>query len=169
MNIIIAFLLLLAYTAGLCVWNHKIPDSLSKTVFFLPRRNSWVWTLTIFLVVIFMLSPFGLPFGRSIAEKTDGWSAALLFISYFSLAVVGVTPLSNGDKDSIDYRVHMFAAWLCAIAINVVFVLTYPWILLGWLPWIAAFIWITKNEKWRTAKFWAEMSCFGMAFIYSLV
>ena len=169
MNIAIAFILLVAYTAWLCVWNHRIPDSLSQTVFFLPRRQSWIWTVTIFLVVIFMLSPFGLPFGRSIAEKTDGWSSAILFISYFSLAVVGVTPLSNGDRESMDYLIHMIAAWLCAIAINVVFILTCPLILFGWSPWVAAFVWISKDEPWRTAKFWAEMTCFAMAFIYCLI
>lgn len=39
MNILITFAiaLLVAYTVTVCVANHQIPDSLSQSVFFLPK------------------------------------------------------------------------------------------------------------------------------------
>jgi hypothetical protein len=34
---------------------------------------------------------------------------------------------------------------------------------------MVAFVWITKDGKWHTAMFWAEMTCFATVFIFGLL
>ena len=105
MNIVIAFALLTVYVTVVCTYNQKIPDSLSQTVFFINQRNKWIWTLLIFSMIILVSVPMKcLPFAASVFEKTSGWaSAVLMIVAMFLLAVVGVTPLTNGDEKSMDF------------------------------------------------------------------
>ena len=160
MNILLAFVLFTAYTAGLCILNKKIPSSLSQSVYFLPHSNSWVWTLVVFALILLLLVPFG-PGGVSIAEKAEGWTVVPLFFALAMLGVVGVAPLSSRQVSSIDYTIHIVAAWSCAVLCNMVVMVNQPWLLTGWIPWAVAFVCITKdNALWRTAIFWAEITVF---------
>jgi hypothetical protein len=39
-----------------------------------------------------------------------------------------------------------------------------PWLLIGWVLWLAAFIWFSKEQIWKQQIFWAEMTCFAITF-----
>ena len=136
MNIVIAFALLTVYVTVVCNYNQRIPDSLSQTVFFINQRNKWIWTLLIFSMIILVSVPMKcLPFAASVFEKTSGWASDLLMmVAMFLLAVVGVTPLTNGDEKSMDYKVHMVSAWTSGIASTIAIAVECPVVLLCWVP-----------------------------------
>lgn len=163
--IAIATTLLVAYTLIICVVNKHIPDSLSQSVFFLPQSASWLWTLVIGFFA-FAIMP-------SIIDKTpENWQW-LAFISCGGLMAVAFAPLLPGkessdgiDKSDLGYKVHMIGAFTAAIGSQVLIARCQPLVLLCWIPYIIAFIWITKDHKWRTKVFWAEMVCFLTPVIY---
>lgn len=172
MNIVIAFALLTVYVTVVCTYNQRIPDSLSQTVFFINQRNKWIWTLLIFSMIILVSVPMKcLPFADSVFEKTSGQASALLMmVAMFLLAVVGVTPLNNGDEKSMDFKVHMVSAWTSGIASTIAIAIERPLVLLCWVPWLVTFIWTTKDRsQWRTARFWATLTCFISVFIFGLL
>lgn len=158
--IIIALAILTAYILTVCIANKKIPDSLSETVFFLPVGGAWIWTLTI-VTVAFLAVPV---FIEKVAESVQ----FLAFLACASLASVAVCPLvgtyGNINKDDHTYKIHMAAAYACGSLSQIAVIVTCPWMALWWVPWVAAFIWITKDRKWNTATFWAEMTCFASTF-----
>lgn len=172
MNIVIAFALLTVYVTVVCTYNQKIPDSLSQTVFSINQRNKWIWTLLIFSMIILVSVPMKcLPFAASVFEKTSGLASALLMmVAMFLLAVVGVTPLNNGDEKSMDFKVHMVSAWTSGIASTIAIAVERPLVLLCWVPWVVTFIWTTKDSsQWRTARFWATLTCIISVFIFGLL
>lgn len=163
--IAIATTLLVAYTLIICVVNKHIPDSLSQSVFFLPPSASWIWTLVIGFFA-FAIMP-------AIIDKTpENWQW-LAFISCAGLMAVAFAPLLPGkesadgiDKSDLGYKVHMIGAFTAAIGSQVLIARCQPLVLLCWIPYVVAFIWITKDHKWRTKVFWAEMTCFLTPIIY---
>lgn len=163
---IIALAILMAYIMAVCITNRQIPASLSETVFFLPPGGSWLWTVVI-LAVAFLAVP-------TFIDKTADGVKFLAFLSCAALGFVAVCPLIGSyghiDKQDQTYRIHMGAAYACGVLSQVAVIVTCPWFALWWLPWVAAFIWITKDRsKWQTATFWAEMTCFASTFNVCLV
>lgn len=159
--IVNAIIILVLYTIILCVVNKQIPNSLSASVFALPPSGSWLWTVVIG-GVSFMTMP------TLIKVTPDTWRF-LAFISCAGLAFVAVCPLIP-DKTDLTYKIHMAGAITCAVASQLLVAIVKWWLLLGWLPWIIAFIWITKDHsRWRTQVFWAEMTCFAISFGYCML
>lgn len=159
-NIIIAITILATYTLCLCVANKQIPSSLSASVFWLPPSGSWLWTVAIGAVA-YLTMP-------ALILKTPESYQFLGFISCAALAVVAVCPLIR-DKGDMSYKVHTGAAIVCAVCSQIIVAISCWWLLLLWIPWIIAFVWITKDHAWRTQTFWAEMTCFTISFIYVLI
>lgn len=162
---LIALAILTAYILAVCITNKQIPHSLSETVFFLPAGGSWLWTVTIAAVAFLVVPTF--------IEKTAESVQFLAFLSCAALAFVAVCPLigsyGNIKKDEQTYKIHMASAYACGVLSQVAVVITCPWMMLWWLPWVAAFVWITKDRKWQTSIFWAEMTCFLSTFCICLM
>ena len=158
--VIIAITLLVAYTIILCVVNKQIPDSLSQSVFFLPQSASWIWTLVIGFVAVAVMPVM--------LEKADDDWKYMAFLSCFGLILVALCPLSP-KKNSIQYQTHMIGAWMCAVSSQILMAVCNSWLMLMWVPWVIAFIWITNHSKWRTKVFWAEWTCFPITFTFCLI
>lgn len=158
--VIIAITLLFAYTLTVCVVNRGIPSSLSATVYALPPMGAWLWTFIIGLV-----SGMTLPVILEIAP--DNWKF-LAFLSIVGLLFVAVCPLVK-DKGDMTYKIHIAGAVICAVCSQILVGICNPWLLLMWVPWVAAFLWITKDGKWNTMTFWAEMTCFADTFTLCLL
>lgn len=166
-NIIIAVLILVAYIVTMCVVGKKIPDSLSQSVFFLPPGGAWLWTVVI-TVVSFLTVP-------TLIERSSENTQWMAFIAVFGLLLVAVCPLlpKKGTDDQTDtksptYKIHIAGAVICAIMSQLDIAFNQPWLLLFWVPWAMAFVWFTKDGKWRTLTFWAEMTCFANTFTFIL-
>ena len=160
MNIIIAITLVTTYTLCLCVANRHIPRSISQAVFALPALGSWLWTL-----VIGATAALSMP--TLIDISTEG-SRFLAFLACAGLLFVAFCPLDPKGRD-MSYGVHMAGAYTCAVCSQLLVAVNQPWLLLLWIPWAFAFVWITKDERWLTAPFWAEVTCFATTFAYALI
>ena len=156
--ITISLVLLIAYTATLCVVNKQIPSSLSSTVFFLPPTGAWLWTVVI-AAVIFNLAPV-------LIGTTRESFQFLAFLASAGLLFVAGCPLVK-DKGDMAYRVHCASAVVCAVSAMTLVAVSVPWLMLGWIPWLAVFLWQTRSHHdWRTQIFWAEMTCFLITYAY---
>lgn len=162
---LIALAILVAYILAVCITNKQIPHSLSETVFFLHPEGSWLWTVTISAVAFLAVPTF--------IEKTAESVQFLAFLSCAALAFVAVCPLLGTygaiNKEDQTYKLHMGAAYACGSLSQIAIAVTCPWMLLWWVPWVAAFVWITKDGKWQTDIFWAEMTCFASTFCICLL
>ena len=160
MNIVLAISILLGYTIATCIKGGGVPNSLSASVFDLPKRKRWIWTVVLFSVCFLCVPTY--------VEVTSENTQFLAFIAIAALAFVGAAPLV-ADKADLAYKVHCVAAVVCAVCSQMVLVFNQPWLLLAWVPWILVFVWVTKDKQWRTLVFWAEMVCFYGTFAYCLI
>lgn len=159
MNIVIAIIILLGYTIVLCIKGGGVPSSLSASVFDLSKGERWIWTVVLFAVCFLCVPTY--------VEVTSDNTQFLAFIAIAALAFVGAAPLVT-DKADLAYKVHCWAAVVCAVCSQLVLTFNQPWLLLCWTPWGLVFVWVTKNKPWRTMVFWAEMVCFGSTFAFCL-
>jgi hypothetical protein len=166
-NIAIAATLLATYILTLCVFQRRIPNSVSQTVFLFPDAGKWLWTVVVAAVAFLTMPTF--------IDRTAESVQFLAFFACAGLLVVAVCPLvaKNGDattyKDAPTYRIHLAGAYTSAIASQTVVAFCQPWLLLLWLPWFAAFVWISKDTHWRTSPFWAEITAFTINIIYCII
>ncbi len=162
MNIILAIVILAGYTVGMIIKGKRVPASLSASVFDLKESQRWIWTVVL-CAVVFLCVP-------TIIERTKEETQFLAFLAIGALGFVGAAPLVR-DTTDIAYKVHCVAAGICAGCSQLMLVFNEPWLLLCWVPWVVAFVWIiTKTHaRWRTMVFWGEMVCFGNTFAYCLM
>lgn len=159
--ILIAIALLAAYTVTLCVVNKEIPSSLSASVFYLPKTGQWLWTAVI-VAVVFLVAP-------TLISKASDNTQFLAFIACAGLLFVGGAPLIK-DKTDMAYHIHMAGAIACAVASQSLVAFNAPWLLLLWAFWIGDAIYTrAHHNQWRTAVFWAEMTCFTDTFIFAMI
>lgn len=158
LNVIISIIIIVTYVLYVCIVNKRIPSSLSETVFYIPSRAAnLIWILTI-CSATFLVMP------TLITCVPATWQF-LAFLSCAGLLFVGAAPLVKDETD-LAYKVHMTAAWLCSVFSQLMIAVTCPHLLFGWFPWFAVYLWYMKKKTWRTATFWAEMTCFAL--IYAL-
>ena len=154
----IAVAVLTIYTAALCLAERQIPPSLSASVFYLPRAGAVIW-LAVIATVVFCIAPVLLAVSRPATQF-------LAFISCAGLLFVGGCPLVK-DKTDLTYKIHIAGAITCAVCANLLIMFNHWWMLFLWIPWLFWFIWVTKDRRWTTQTFWAEMMCFLITFIYA--
>ena len=159
MNIIIAIVILAVYTLVLVRIGGQTPSSLSASVFSLPIRKRWIWTVVL-ATVCFLCVP-------TYVCKAGDNTQFLAFIAIAALAFVGAAPLVK-DKSDLAYKVHCVTAVICAVCSQLVLVLNMPLLLLSWVPFVAAGF-IVGWGKWRTMTFWAEMVCFVSTFAFCMI
>ena len=161
MNVVIAIIVLLAYTIALCIKGGGIPPSLSASVFDLKQSMRWFWTVVL-VAVCFLCVP-------TYIERTGENTQFIAFIAIAALAFVGGAPLVK-DKSDMAYKVHCVAAVVCALCSQLVLVFNQPWLLLCWVPFVAyEVLRLVKKQQWRTQTFWGEMVCFVSTFAYCLI
>lgn len=154
----IAVAVLTIYTAALCLAERQIPPSLSASVFYLPRVGAILW-LAVIATVVFCLAPVLLAVSRPATQF-------LAFISCAGLLFVGGCPLVK-DKTDLTYKIHIAGAITCAVCANLLIMFNHWLMLFLWIPWLFWFIWVTKDRRWTTQTFWAEMTCFYSTFAYA--
>lgn len=152
--------MLVTYTLILCVANRQIPASISQAVYGLPVLGAGLWIIIV-AAVTFLTMP-------TLLDLCSENTRFLAFFACVGLMMVAVCPLDKQSHDT-SYRMHMAGAYICGICSQIVVSFNYPWLLFCWLPWAAAFVWITKQGKWRTMKFWAEVTCIVTTYLFILM
>lgn len=156
-----AIIILLGYTIALCIKGGGVPSSLSASVFNLPYDKRWIWTVVLYGVVILAMPTY--------MDKVSQNTQFLAFLAMAGLAFVGAAPLVK-DHQELAYKVHCWAAVVCAVCSQLVLVFNQPWLLLCWVPFVAYEVWrLSKKQPWRTQTFWGEMVCFVSTFTFCLI
>lgn len=156
--IIFATSLLIAYIVAFCIRHETIPDSLSASVFYMPKTCIWAWTIVI-AAVTFALAPILI---SSVSDSTT----FLAFLAGAGLLFVAGSPLEK-DKSELSYKVHCGGAIVCAIASQILIGLNMPLLLLCWAPWVLYYaISELREVVWRRSVFFAEMTCFFNIILY---
>ena len=160
MNILIAILILLIYTITLIKIGGQVPPSLSDSVFDIPTKHRWIWTVVI-IAVCFLAVP-------TYIDKTRVNTQFLAFLSIGGLAFVGAAPLVKFKDDALQFRVHEVGAIACAVCSQILLAFNCSWLLLLWIPFMA-YGFANGWKTWKTMIFWGEMVCFSSTFIYCLI
>ena len=158
-GVIVAIVILLAYTLSMIKHIGKTPGSLSASVFWLEYNQKIIWTIVLYAVCFLCLPTY--------LDKTSENTQFLAFIAIAALAFVGAAPLVKNSKE-MAYKVHCIAAAICAACSQLVLIFNCPILLLCWIPFIIAAI-TTGWKDWRTRIFWGEAVCFTSTFLYCLI
>ena len=160
-QVTLAIAILLIYTLALCKIGGRIPPSLSDSVFYLEKKQRWIWAVTLFVVCFLAVS--------CVIDKASENTKFLAFISIAALCFVGAAPLVK-DSSDLAFKVHSVAAVVCGVSSQLLLLFNFYWLLLLWVPWgIALLYFKCRKEQWRTEVFWAEMVCFANTFAFCYI
>lgn len=121
-GLVIASITTIALYVGAMVYTgRKIPESISQTVFLLPRKGQWVFTIVMWMVG-FMLMPV-------LMEKVSEQTQFIAFLMIGGVCFVGAAPLVPKAKNTV----HYVGAVDAGIASQLLVALNQPLLLLWFL------------------------------------
>jgi len=154
-SLVIASIITIALYVGAMVYTgRRIPESISQTVFLLPRKGQWVFTIVMWLVG-FLLLPV-------LLEKVSEQTQFLAFLMVAGIGFVGAAPLVAKEKNTIHY---VFAA-IAGIASQLLVALNQPLLLLTWFLYIGYTL-VAKDVSRNL--FWVEVLCMLNIFALCLI
>jgi len=144
-SLVIASIITIAlYVGAMAITGRRIPESISSTVFLLPRNGQWVFTLVMWLVG-FLLMPV-------LMEKVSEQTQFVAFIMIAGILFVGASPLVLKEKNTI----HYVCAAIAGIASQLLVALTQPLLLLTWFLYIG---YTLMAEDVSRNLFWVDVLC----------
>ncbi len=151
--VVIAITVIALYVGAMIYTGRQIPESISQTVFVLPRKGQWLFTVVMW-VVGFLLMPF-------LMEKVSEQTQFIAFLMVSGILFVGASPLVLKEKNTIHY---VFAA-VAGIASQLLVALNQPLLLLLWFLYIGYTLLAKDGSK---NLFWVEVSCMLTVFAFCL-
>ncbi len=148
----LAVLLIIAYLSFVIIRRKEIPESISQTVFDLPKR--WIWSAFLGLEA-WLIAP-------AFIELTGENTQFLAFFTVIALGVLGVYPLFKGEKNTI----HNVAGVLACVFSQGVIAFNRPGLLLMWILFALLMGLKEGRNKWC---FFAEVICFVNVFVYCFI
>jgi hypothetical protein len=152
--VFIAMAIIVLYVGAMICAGKKIPESISQTVYVMPRTGQWVFTV-VMMAVAFLLVPV-------LMEISAEYTQVLAFFMTGGLLGLGAAPLVVKEKNTF----HYVCAAVCGIASQVLVGLNQPLCLLVWFLYIGYTLFakdVSRNY------FWAEVACMLSIFIYCLI
>lgn len=151
--VVIAITVIVLYVGAMIYTGRQIPESISQTVFVLPRKGQWLFTVVMW-VVGFLLMPV-------LMEKVSEQTQFIAFLMVSGILFVGASPLVLKEKNTIHY---VFAA-VAGIASQLLVALNQPLLLLLWFLYIGYTLLAKDGSK---NLFWVEVSCMLTVFAFCL-
>ena len=151
--VISALLTIVLYMGAMVYTGRKIPESVSATVFLLPRAGQWLFTIVMWIVG-FTLLP-------SLLEKVSEQTQFLAFIMIAGVMFVGAAPLLANERNTIHY---VFAA-IAGLSSQLLVALNQPLFLLTWMLYVGYTL-FAKDV--RLNFLFAEVICMTNIFAYCL-
>ncbi len=151
--VVIAITVIALYVGAMIYTGRQIPESISQTVFVLPRKGQWLFTVVMW-VVGFLLMPV-------LMEKVSEQTQFIAFLMVSGILFVGASPLVLKEKNTIHY---VFAA-VAGIASQLLVALNQPLLLLLWFLYIGYTLLAKDGSK---NLFWVEVSCMLTVFAFCL-
>ena len=151
--VVLAMTVIALYMGAMIYTGRQIPESISQTVFLLPRKGQWLFTVVMW-VVGFSLMPV-------LMEKVSEQTQFIAFLMVSGICFVGASPLVLKEKNTIHY---VFAA-VSGIASQLLVALNQPLLLLLWFLYIGYTLLAKDGSK---NLFWVEVSCMLTVFAFCL-
>lgn len=151
--VVIALIVIALYTGAMIYSGRGIPESISQTVFLLPRKGQWVFTVVMW-VVGFLLMPV-------LLEKVSEQTQFIAFLTISGVCFVGASPLVLKEKNTI----HYVCAAVAGIASQLLVALNQHLLLLLWFLYVGYTLLAKDGSK---NLFWVEVSCMLTVFAYCL-
>ena len=151
--VVTAITVIALYTGAMIYSGRGIPESISQTVFLLPRKGQWVFTIVMW-VVGFLLMPV-------LMEKVYEQTQFIAFLMIAGICFVGASPLVLKEKNTV----HYVCAAVAGIASQLLVALNQPLLLLIWFLYIGYTLLAKDGSK---NLFWVEVSCMLTVFAYCL-
>ena len=148
--VVIALIVIALYTGAMIYSGRGIPESISQTVFLLPRKGQWVFTVVMW-VVGFLLMPV-------LLEKVSEQTQFIAFLTISGVCFVGASPLVLKEKNTI----HYVCAAVAGIASQLLVALNQPLLLLIWFLYIGYTLLAKDGSK---NLFWVEVLCMLNIFV----
>lgn len=151
--VIIALIVMAAYTVAMSMMIKGIPESISSTVYQLGGKSTWVFTIVMWLVA-FLIAP-------KLMEISSDCTRFLAFFSVAGILGIGASPLVAKEKNTF----HYVCAAVSGIASQLLVAPNQPLLLLLWFPYIGYTL-LAKDGSRNF--FWVEVSCMLTVFAYCL-
>lgn len=149
-----AMIVIALYVGAMAYVSKQIPESISQTVFLLPRKGQWAFTIVMWLVG-FLLLPV-------LLEKVSEQTQFLAFLMVAGIGFVGAAPLVAKEKNTIHY---VFAV-IAGITSQLLVALNQPLLLLTWFLYIGYNL-VAKDVSRNL--FWVEVLCMLNIFALCLI
>ena len=130
-----------------------VPESVSSTVYLLPRKGQWLFTIVMW-VVAFLLIP-------QLMQISSDNTRFLAFLMISGILGVGASPLVVKEKNTF----HYVCAAVSGITSQLLVALNQPLLLLPWFLYIGYTLLAKDGSK---NLFWVEVSCMLTVFAYCL-
>ncbi|MBR6128996.1 MAG: hypothetical protein IKQ07_05115 [Bacteroidaceae bacterium] len=133
---------------------HEIPESISQTVYLMPRKCQWVFTI-VMMSVGFLLVPV-------LMEISTERTQVFAFLMTGGILGVGASPLVAKERNIF----HYVCAAVSGIASQVLVALNQPLCLLAWFLYVGYTLFAKDVSRHF---FWAEVMCMLTTFVYCFV
>lgn len=130
---IISALLIVAYTASVCIKCKGIPYSISETYY---RISHKFWFGITMVLTAGLLMP-------AILEVTPESYQFTAFLACAGMIATGIAP---NFREGVDRKVHTVGAVLCLLFSQVWVGMTCPWMLLLWIGYLVYTVWEMKKH-----------------------
>ena len=151
--VVIAITIIALYLGAMIYTGRQIPESISQTVYVLPRKGQWLFTIVMWSVA-FLLIP------QLMQISTDN-TRFLAFLAMGGILGVGASPLVAKEKNTF----HYVCAAVSGIASQLLVALNQPLLLLVWF-WYVGYTLLAKDGSKNM--FWVQISCMLTVFAYCL-
>ncbi len=131
-----------------------VPESISSTVYLLPRNGQWLFTVVMWIVGFCLVIP--------IMEKVCDSTRFIAFFMVAGIIGVGTSPLLAKEKNTF----HYVCAAVSGVSSQVLVALNQPYLLLTWTLYVGYTL-LAKDVSKNL--FWVEVLCmlnvFALCFI----
>lgn len=152
--VVLSIIAIFLYVVAMIYTGKTIPESVSSTVFLLPRSGQWIFTCVLWAVG-FLLVPL-------LMEKVSDSTRFIAFFMVAGVLFVGAMPLLANEKNTV----HYICAAVAGVSSQALVALNQPLLLLTWFPYIGYTL-VAKDVSRNF--FWVEVSCMLNVFIYCLI
>lgn len=162
---ILSALLIATYTAAVCIKGKGVPYSISETYYKIEHKL-WFGATMVFTACLLM---------PAILEVTPGSYQFTAFLACAGMIATGIAP---NFREGIERKIHTTGAVLCLVFSQVLVGLTYPWMLLVWVGYLA----YTAIGLWRNwtgyfissflatkPMFWVEITALASTYVILLI
>ena len=130
-----------------------VPESISSTVYLLPRKGQWLFTVVMWIIGFCLVIP--------LMEKVPDSTRFLAFLMVAGVLGVGTAPLVARERNTF----HYVCAAVSGVTSQLLVALNQPCLLLVWSLYVGYTL-LAKDDSKNF--FWVQVLCMLTVFAYCL-